>query len=186
MNCREAEAIFKRVIEGGVDMGGESLLRSHMEVCPDCRARFSLDLALIATLKGAPEAAFDSVAGAVVGRARSRWWRLSLLRWGVVISAVSAAGLLIGWLAPYVFRYVAGLLAGGPGSRPETAALVKVASVFVTMGKTACRLVMEGLSGGFGGLGAYVAVYIATVGCVAILIMYGMGVWLRKPTEVKR
>jgi len=85
-----------------------------------------------------------------------------------------------------VLDYVLSVVSGDVTASPEIAALGKIASVVVGLMGSLGSLVVEGVAGG--GASAYLP-YILGVVISAFLfvigIMYMMGLWLRKPGEVR-
>jgi hypothetical protein len=164
----------------------EEALRTHLDSCEMCRAAFALDLAIIDALRTSPNEAFESVAGEVMERVGAKERRFATLRWGVVAAALCSVAFVVNSLGAGVRDYVLGLVSGDVAVRPEITALGKIASLVVELMRSLGSLVVEGVAGG--GASAYLPYILAVVisGCLFVMfIMYMLGLWLRKPGEVR-
>ena len=68
LTCGEVRRIFEDLLDGALGSRDEEALRAHLAACPACRAEYALDLALIRSIRTAPDRAFESVTGEVMGR----------------------------------------------------------------------------------------------------------------------
>jgi anti-sigma factor RsiW len=184
--CEEVKRLFERLIDGEIDAAAEQALKGHLASCEACRDLYALDLALIGSIRTSPEIAFESVASEVVGRVRARERKVSLARWGALVGAVWAIGFLTDVFGSSVYERLLGLFTGGLGSSPVFAALSRIAGVLIKLLEIAKSIAFGGALGS--GVGAYapqIAMLIIAAGALVIFMMYGMGVWLRKPREVR-
>jgi hypothetical protein len=183
--CEEATRLFDRLVDGDLGLGEEEVFKAHLATCAGCRARYALDLALIDSIRTAPEEALESVADIVVSgvaeRGRRRWW----LRWGVAVGAISALWLATGRFGSGVFDVAVSLLTGNFRKSPAYLALAKVAGITIDCGNTVRAMVLSGtLPRDLEAYAPQVALVALTAGALVILMMYGMGRWLGKPMEV--
>ena len=193
LTCEEARALAEALLEGGSKSEGGAeigmcphFLKAHVAKCAACRARFGLDLALIEAIADAPAEAFPSVSLEVMARLQTRERRLSVLRWGVVISAASLAGIVVNAFGAKLVEYMYTLATRGVAPSGGFSIYTKLAGIL--------KNTIEILSLGFleGTLGADLSPYRAqiwamAIGSVAVVlfIMYFMGLWLKKPRGVK-
>jgi len=94
--CEAMARLFERLVDGDLEARDEEALRAHVEGCRACRAKYALDLALIASIRTAPQEAFVSVAGTVVAGVRVKGRRRWVLGWGATVAAVSVLALATG------------------------------------------------------------------------------------------
>ena len=185
-SCKEVRRLAERFLEGAFDGVDEEALRKHLAGCPACRAEYALDFALVKALKASPEEAFESVSSEVLGRVRVRERKSWVLGWGFAVAGIAGVGVLMNSFGLRVFHYVLDIVSGGLAARPELAAGSRVVSEL--------RLLADGLrvklfdcSVG-GTLCPYRALILSVVigsAALAIFMMYLMGLWLRKPREVR-
>ena len=186
LSCEEVRVLAQSFLDGAFDPLDEEVLRKHLAGCPTCRAEYALDLALIKAVRTSPEEAFESVSGEVLGRVRVTERKSWLVRWGFAVGGIAGIGVLLNAFGLRVFQYVLEVMSGGLGARPELAAGSRLVSEL--------RLLADGLrvklfdcSVG-GALCPYRALILSVVigsAALAILMMYLMGLWLRKPREVR-
>ena len=184
--CEEVRQLFERLIDGEVDAAAWEVLEGHLASCEACRDLYALDLALIGSIRTSPEMAFESVAGEVVGRVRARERRVLLARWGTLVGAVCGIGFLTVVFGSDAYERLLGLFTGGLASSPVFAASSRIAGVLIKLLEIAKSIAFGGALGS--GIGAYapqIAMLILAAGALVIFMMYGMGVWLRKPMEVR-
>jgi hypothetical protein len=188
--CERAKQLFERLIEGDPDvveigaLKGE--LENHIASCKGCRDLYALDLALIESIKTAPAIAFESVASEVVGRVSVRERRFSLVRWGALAGAVCAVGIMTAVFGLGIYSKLWDLVRGGLGSSPVLEGVSRTATAFLRLGEVAKSLAFGGALGS--GAAAYApqaAMLIIAMSAFVLLMMYGMGIWLRKPREVR-
>jgi anti-sigma factor RsiW len=185
LTCREAAGCFDRLLEGDSTGGDEEILKAHLAACKACRAEYALDLALIASIRTAPQEAFESVAGTVVGRVRTRERRGWALRWGAVVGVVCVIAFATWQVGERISGPVRELLAGGLRSSPAFLALAKIAGLAVQWGHSVGNKILAGrVPGGLGSYAPQAAVLALAAGAVVLFMMYGMGRWLKKPMEV--
>jgi hypothetical protein len=185
LTCEEAARLFDRLVEGDVGLAEEKVLRVHLAACGGCRSKFALDLALMDSIRTAPEGAFESVAVAVVGDLRSRARRRWALGWGTVVATICALWFATGHFGLGIRDAALSLITGSFKTSPAYIALSKVAGLLVD-----CANALRGMA--LGGtlprdLGAYApqaALVAIAAGVLVILLMYAMGRWLGKPMEV--
>jgi anti-sigma factor RsiW len=184
--CGDVERLFERVIEGEGSTGDLRALKAHMEGCTRCREAYALDLALMEAIKNAPEPALGSVAAGAVARARRAERRSWALRWGFVVGLISACSITGFFLFPGFLDWLVGALVGGGPPAPGLDVISRVAGIAGGLIEDAAFWV-----GGYArrsGLTGYApfaaAVFYGVIGLV-IIMMYGLGIWLRKPVEVK-
>jgi anti-sigma factor RsiW len=186
LECDEAGRFFERLMEGDLGLGEEEILRAHIEACPACGARYALDLALVESIKAAPADAFQSVAGAVVGRVRVRERRRWALRWGGVVAAVCLVALATWQSGVRVSEPLLSLLTGSFKASPTYLALSKVGGLVFDAAMALRSMVLSGTApAGLGSYAPQMALLALAAGSVAVFMMYGMQRWLRKPMEVK-
>lgn len=185
LECEEAARLFDRLLEGDLDPGEEEILRAHVAACPVCGALYALDLALIESIKTAPEEAFQSVAGAVVGRVRVRERRRWALRWGAVVAAVCLVAIVTWQGGARLSEPLLSLLTGSFKASPTYLALSKVGGLIVDFALALRSMVLSGNApGGLGSYAPQVALLTLAAGVVVLFMMYGLQRWLRKPMEV--
>jgi anti-sigma factor RsiW len=180
------KSLHKRLVEGELSHVEERALKKHLASCSMCRNLLALDLAIIETIRTSPDEAVESVAGEVMGRIAVRSRRFRVLRWGVVTAVLCLIGIVINSYGLGVFEYVVSLISGEAAARPEIAALGKIAGTAVGLAGSLGTMVVDGV----GGVGpkSYLPYVLAVVigGCLVVIsMMYMMGLWLRKPGEVR-
>jgi predicted anti-sigma-YlaC factor YlaD len=186
LSCDEVARLFQGLLEEGLKGWQEEVLRAHLDSCPACRAKYALDLALIETIRTAPREAYESVAGEVVRKVRVTERRRWAVRWGAVVAAVCSVALLTVQFAPGIRQALLGLLTGGFKTSPTYLALSKVAGVVVDLAAGLKPMIFGGtLPGGISSYGPQMAMLILATGAIVLLMMYGMGIWLGKPREVR-
>jgi anti-sigma factor RsiW len=185
LTCEEAAGYFDRLLEGDLAPGDEEILRAHLAVCKVCRAQYALDLTLISSIGTAPREAFESVAGAVAGRIRTRERRGWVFRWGAVVAAVSAIAYATWQVGEHLSEPVQGLLSGGLKSSPTYLALSKITDLVIgSVRGLGTKIVAGRIPGGLEAYAPQVALVVLITGAIVLFMMYGMGRWLKKPVEV--
>jgi hypothetical protein len=185
--CEAIAGLMEGFLDGDLGRADEERVRTHLEACPACRARYALDLALVVTIRNAPEEAFEfeSVAGAVSTRVRARERRSWALRWGVVVAAVTLIGLGTRYIEAGFREPLISLLRGGLRQTSTYIAFTKLMEVARDLaGALKSAFLTGGLPGGLGSYAPLAALIISAAGALVILMMYGMGRWLNKPTGV--
>jgi anti-sigma factor RsiW len=183
--CEKAQGLFERFLDGELSREDEEALRAHVAGCPACRPKYALDLALIQSIRTAPDGAFESVAGEVAARVRVRGRRRWALRWGTVVAAICLLTLLTVQFGAGIYRAAQSVLTGSFRTSPTYLALSKLAGLAVEFGAGLKAMILSGAApGGVDSYAPQVALFILAAGAVVILMMYGMGRWLAKPTEV--
>jgi predicted anti-sigma-YlaC factor YlaD len=195
--CRRTARALERLIDGDpdvVEMADASpdtaseieALKAHLDTCKTCRDLYALDLALIESIKTAPETAFESVAAEVVGTVRARERRSLIVRWVPVVGVASWVGMVAVLYGRGILERLIGLMTGGFQSRAlleglsrAAGAAVKILGIaravtFETLFKSDAMAYAPGLAMG-----------ILMAGAVVLIMMYGMGIWLGKPREVR-
>ncbi len=189
--CERVGKAFERLIDGDLAQGDPDVvelkvLKDHLVSCEACRALYALDLALIESIRTAPAVAFESVAGEVVREIRAKERRSLVFRWAPVIGVASWVGMIAVVYGRGILERLIGLLTGGLGSSPVLGGLSRVAGVGLKLLDIAKSLAFDSALGS--GALAYapqVAMGILMAGVLAIFMMYGMGIWLGKPREVR-
>ena len=185
LTCRDVERLFESLLDGALGRREEEALKAHLAACPACRVRFALDLALIQSIRTAPDEAFESVAVEVVGRIKVRarkWWAL---RWGIAVAVISMAAVLVGRFGSGVYEFGLSLVTGGFKTSPTYLALSKVTGLAVDFAVGIKNMILSGTVPA--GLEAYapeVGILALLAGALVIMTMYAMGRWLGKPMEV--
>ncbi len=193
--CERVGKAFERLIDGDLTQGDPDVveikaelkaLKDHLASCEACRALYALDLALIESIRTAPAVAFESVAGKVVREVRAKERRSLVLRWAPVIGVASWVGMIAVVYGRGILECFIGLLTGGLQSSPVLGGLSRVAGVGLKLLDITKSLVFDSALGSRASAYApQVAMGILMAGVLAIIMMYGMGIWLGKPREVK-
>ncbi len=186
LTCDEAARIAEALIEGEVDRERERALRQHMASCAACNEAYAFDLALVKGMRDIPEAAFVSVSGAVMEKVAARRRRLTAVRWGIVLAAITGVIVTLDAFGIRVFEYAVRLISGFGSSSP------------VMVAGSKGMLILKSLSNVLGGtvlgsvMGESFAVYrvqgaaiLAALFAFIIVLIYAMSVWLRQPKGVR-
>jgi anti-sigma factor RsiW len=185
LTCEDAARLFDRLVEGGLGLDEEEVLKAHLAGCPACRAEYALDLALMESIRSAPEAAFESVAGAVTAQVRVRERRVWALRWGVAVAAVCAIAIATWQLGARISEPLLALLTGSFKSSPTYLALSKIGGLIMDCAGALKNMMVSGtMPGGLGSYAPQAAALVLIAAALALIMMYGMEKWLRKPVEV--
>jgi anti-sigma factor RsiW len=185
LTCEETAKLFEALVDGDLKGRDEEALRTHVAGCEACRAKYALDLALIASIRTAPTEAFESVAGDVMGRVKVRGRRSWALRWGAVVTAICMVGFVTGRFGSGIYDVALSLLTGSFKTSATYLALSKVAGLAVDFAVGIRSMLLSGAAPG--GLDSYVpqaAALTLMAGALVIFMMYAMGRWLGKPMEV--
>jgi anti-sigma factor RsiW len=183
--CREVEGLFEAFLDGALESREEEAMRAHVAACPACGARYALDLALVQTIRTAPEEALESVAGEVVGRIKVRRRRRLALRWGAAAAFVFWGALLVVRFGSDIYELGLSLVTGSYRTSSAYLALSKVAGLAMNFATGIKNVILSGRAPA--GLEFYApeaAVVALMTGTFVILMMYGIGRWLAKPMEV--
>jgi anti-sigma factor RsiW len=185
ITCGGVERLFESLADGALGSRDEGVLKAHLAHCAACRAKYALDMALIQSIRTAPDEAFVSVAGEVMGRVKVRERRRWLLRWGVTVAAISMVALATGRFGSGIYEAALSLLTGSFKTSPTYLALSKVAGLAVDFAATLKTMILSGhMPGGLGSYAPQMAMLALLTGALVIFMMYAMGRWLGKPMEV--
>jgi hypothetical protein len=186
LKCEEVEGLFERLLDGMLALRDEEALKAHLAVCPACRRKYALDLALIRSIRSAPAEAFESVAGEVMDRVGVRERRRWALRWGVTVAVISGIALATGRFGSGIYEVLLSLFSGSFRTSSTYLALSKVAGLAVDFAVGLKNMVLSGhMPGGLGSYAPQMAILALLTGALVIFMMYAMGKWLGKPMEVK-
>lgn len=193
--CERVSRVFERLIDGDLTQGDPDIveisaeikaLKDHLASCGACRALYALDLALIESIRTAPPVAFESVAGEVVREVRSRERRSLVFRWAPVVGVASWIGMIGAVYGRSILVRLLGLLTGGLETGPVLEGLGRAAGAALKLLDVAKSVVFESaLGSGASSYAPQVAMGILFAGALVIFMMYGMGIWLGKPREVR-
>jgi predicted anti-sigma-YlaC factor YlaD len=193
--CERVGRVFELLIEGDLTQGDPDIvevsaeidaMKEHLASCEACRALYALDLALIESIRTAPAVAFESVATDVVREVRAKERRSFVLRWAPVVGVASWIGMIAVVYGRGILERLIGLLTGGLESSPVLEGLVRATGAVVKLldvGKTV--LFDSALGSGASSYMPQVVMGIIAAGALVIFMMYGMGIWLGKPREVR-
>jgi len=182
---------FERLIDGDLTQGDPDIvelkaLKDHLASCDACRALYALDLALIESIRTAPAVAFESVAGEVVREVRAKERRGLVLRWAPVVGVASWIGMIAVVYGRGVMERLIGLLTGGVESSPVLEGLSRAAGATLKVLDVTRSIVFDSaLGSGALSYAPQVAMGTLMAGVLVIFMMYGMGIWLGKPREVR-
>jgi anti-sigma factor RsiW len=183
--CEEIARLFERLVDSDIRPRDEKALRAHLAGCPACRARYALDLALIESIRTAPREAFESVAGEVAKGVRRQGRRRWVLRWGGAVAVIYVLGFLTGRFSSGIYGALRSLLTGSFRTSPAFLALSKVGGLIVEFAMNIKAMILSGtVPGGLDSYGPQVALLSLMAGALVVFMMYAMGRWLGKPTEV--
>ncbi|MFC1799930.1 hypothetical protein ACFL2Z_03360 [Candidatus Eisenbacteria bacterium] len=189
--CGRVAEAFDRLINGDLTQGDPDIveinaLKDHLASCEACRALYALDLALIESIRTAPAVAFESVAGEVVREVRAKERRSLMLRWAPVVGVASWIGMIAVVYGRGILERVIGLLTGGLGSSPLLEGLTRAAGAILKLLEVAKSITVDGaLGSGASSYAPQLAMGTLMAGVLVIFMMYGMGIWLGKPREVR-
>jgi anti-sigma factor RsiW len=193
--CERVSQVFERLLDGDLTQGDPDIveisaeigaLKEHLASCEACRALYALDLALIESIRTAPAVAFESVAADVVRQVRARERRSILLRWAPVVGVASWIGMIAALYGRSIMERLIGLLTGGLESSPVLEGLSRAAGAVLKLLDVTKTIVFDSALGS--GASSYVpqvTLGILAAGALVIFMMYGMGIWLGKPREVR-
>lgn len=185
LTCGGVERLFESLVEGALGSRDEAALKAHLAHCAACRAKYALDMALIQSIRTAPDEAFVSVAGYVMSRVKVRGRRRWVLRWGVTVAAISMIAFATGRFGSGIYEAALSLLTGSFKTSPTYLALSKVAGLAVDFAAALKTMILSGnLPGGLGSYAPQMAMLALLTGALVIFMMYAMGRWLGKPMEV--
>jgi hypothetical protein len=193
--CERVARAFERLIDGDLTQGDPDIvevsaeikmLKDHMATCDTCRALYALDLALIESIRTAPAVAFESVAADVVREVRARDRRSLLLRWAPVVGVASWIGMIAVIYGRGILERLIGLLTGGLESSPVLEGLARAAGAALKLFEVGKTIVLDSALGSEASSYApQAAIGILAAGALVVIMMYGMGIWLGKPREVR-
>jgi predicted anti-sigma-YlaC factor YlaD len=193
--CERVARAFERLIDGDLTQGDPDIveisreitaLKEHLAACETCRALYALDLALIESIRTAPAVAFESVAEEVVREVRAKERRSLLLRWAPVVGVASWIGMIAALYGRSILERLLGLLAGGAESSPVLEGLSRAAGAALKLLGVAKSVVFDGaLVSEASAYAPELAMGVVMAGALVIFMMYGMGIWLGKPREVR-
>ena len=189
--CERVGKAFERLIDGDLTQGDPDIvelnaLKDHLVSCDACRALYALDLALIETIRTAPPVAFESVAAEAVREVRGKERRALVLRWAPVVGVASWIGMIAVVYGRGIMERLLGLLTGGLGSSPLLTGLGRAASATLKLLDVTKSIVFDSaLGSGALSYAPQVAMGTLMAGVLVIFMMYGMGIWLGKPREVR-
>lgn len=189
--CRRAAETFERLIDGDLTQGDPDVveaaaLKDHLASCEACRDLYALDLALIESIRTAPAVAFESVASAVVREVRAKERRSLVLRWAPIVGVVSWVGMIAVVYGRSALESLVELLTGGLETSPLLEGLSRVGGVGLKLLDITKSLVIDiALDSGVSAYAPEMAVAVLLAGALVIFMMYGMGIWLGKPREVR-
>jgi hypothetical protein len=193
--CRRVARAFERLIEGDLTQGDPDIvevsaeihaLKEHLASCETCSALYALDLALIESIRTAPEVAFESVAADVVREVRAKQRRSLVLRWAPVVGVASWIGMIAVVYGRDILERLIGLLTGGLESSPVLEGLARAAGAALKLLEVGKSVVFDSaLASGVSSYAPQAAMGMLAAGALVIIMMYGMGIWLGKPREVR-
>jgi hypothetical protein len=159
---------------------------SSGRLSPEERRALALDLAIIESLKAAPEEASPGVAPDVMRRLAARQRRLLWLRLATAAGAACLVAVALNAAGTGFLRVLSNLLFGGGASATLSLAYGKIAGVARDL---VARLGAVGLGSALGAdLAPYeTLIWTAFTGglVVVVVMMYLMGLWLKSPKEGK-
>jgi anti-sigma factor RsiW len=186
LSCEDAARIARAVIDGESDRGLERALREHMGTCAACREAYAFDLALVKGIRDIPEAAFVSVSGAVMEKMAARKRRLTLVRWGIVVAAVTGLIIALNAFGIRVFEYIVRLISGFGSSSPVMVAGSKGMLIIRSLAEVLGGTVLETFMGeSFAVYRAQGAAILVALFAFIIALIYAMSVWLRQSKGVR-
>jgi hypothetical protein len=184
--CDEAARIAEALIDGEVDRERERALREHMASCAGCSEAYAFDLALVKGMRDIPEAAFVSVSGAVMEKMAARRRRVTVVRWGIVLAAITGVIVTLDAFGIRVFEYIVRLISGFGSSSPVMVAgskgLLILKSLTNVLGGTVLGSVMGESFAVYRVQGAAI---LAALFAFILVLIYAMSVWLRQPKGVR-
>ena len=186
LTCGEAGRIARALIDGEVDRDRERALREHMASCEACREEYAFDLALVKGMRDIPEAAFVSVSGAVMEELAARRRKVTLIRWGVVVAAITGVIIALNTFGIGVFEYIVRLITSFGSSSPVVVAGSKGLLILESLASVLGGTVFESFMGeSFTFYRVQGAAIFAAGLAFIIALIYAMSVWLRQPKGVR-
>lgn len=189
--CRRVDRVFERLIEGDLTQGDPDVveicaLKAHLASCETCRDLYALDLALIESIRTAPDRAFESVAAEVVGTVRARERRSLVLRWAPIIGVASWVSMVAVLYGRDILKRLIELMTGGIQSSPLLEGLSRAAGAAMKVLQVIRTVAFDtALDSGTLANGPGLVMGTLLAGALVIIMMYGMGIWLGKPREVR-
>ncbi len=186
LTCDDAARIAEALIEGEVDRGRERALRAHMASCAACNEAYAFDLALVRGMRDIPEAAFVSVSGAVIAKMAARRRRQTVIRWGIVLAAITGGIVALDAFGIRVFEYIVRLISGFGSSSPVMVAGSKGLLILKSLANVLGGTVLGSFTGeSFAVYRVQGAAILAALFAFIIVLIYAMSVWLRQPKGVR-
>jgi hypothetical protein len=186
LTCDDAARIAEALIEGEVDRERERLLRTHMASCEACNEAYAFDLALVRGMRSIPEAAFVSVSGAVIEELAAKRRRVVLVRWGIVVAAVTGVIIGLNAFGIKVFEYIVRLISSFGSSSPVVVAGSKGLLILKSLANVFGGTVLESFMGeSFAVYRVQGAAILAGLFAFIIVLIYAMSLWLRQPKGVR-
>jgi predicted anti-sigma-YlaC factor YlaD len=186
LTCSEAAKIARDLIDGEFSRERERALREHMASCAACSEAYAFDLALVRGIRQIPDAAFVSVSGAVLEELAARRRKLTLVRWGVVVAAITGAIIALNAFGIGVFEYIVRLISGFGSSSPVVVAGSKGMLILKSLAQVLGGTVLESFMGeSFAVYRVQGAAILAAGFAFIIALIYAMSVWLRQPKGVR-
>ena len=186
LTCDEAARIAEALIDGEIDRDAERALRAHMASCPACSEAYSFDLALVKGMREIPEAAFVSVSGAVMEELAAKRRRVVLVRWGIVVAAITSIILALNAFGIRVFEYFVRLISSFGSSSPVMVAGSKGVLILKSLANALGGTVLGNFMGeSFAVYRVQGAAVLAAGFAFIIALIYAMSVWLRQPKGVR-
>ena len=186
LTCDEAARIAEALIDGEVDSGRERALREHMASCPGCNEAYAFDLALVRGMRDIPEAAFVSVSGAVMEKMAAKRRRITAIRWGLVLAAVTGVIVILNAFGIRVFEYIVRLISSFGSSSPVAVAGSKAVLILKSLTNVLGGTVLGSVMGeSFAAYRVQGAAILAALFVFILVLIYAMSVWLRQPKGVR-
>jgi hypothetical protein len=186
LTCDEAARIAEALIDGEVDRDQERLLRAHMASCSECNEAYAFDLALVKGMRSIPEAAFVSVSGAVLEELAAKRRRVVMVRWGIVVAAITGVIFALNAFGIRVFEYIVRLISSFGSSSPVVVAGSKGLLILKSLANVFGGTVLESFMGeSFAVYRVQGAAILAGLFAFIIVLIYAMSLWLRQPRGVR-